>query len=135
MKTITLHRKKKIATAALVFLLLTCVPFYAQDTATIIKDYTLITTESNQKNDDLTANIWPVISMYDFNFKLETKNSIDKIEMTVLNEYGDKVLEKNFTPSQVQDTIYRFGGNLDSGQYVIKFVQNDKVHYQAFVRR
>ncbi|WP_136483080.1 hypothetical protein [Cognatitamlana onchidii] len=135
MKTTTLHRKKRIVWAALVFVLLNCFPFYAQNAAGIAIDDTLVLTEPNKKADSLTAQVWPVISMYDFNFKLETTNTIHEIEMTVLDEYGEKVMGETYTPGQVHDTIYRFGGNLDSGQYVIKFVQNDKVHYQTLVRR
>ena len=135
MKKINTNTGKNILMLMLVCFLLVNTRFFGQDQSNLQNDGGILKSQTNEKADKLNPKIWPIISMYDFNLKVEASNTIDKIEMTVLDEYGAEVYDVYFIPSQKHDTIYKFGGNFDSGQYFVRLVQNDKVHYQSLVRR
>ena len=129
------NMSKRLLLVSLILFLVVNTRISGQDQSPAVNDVFVSEIETDGKEDNLTTNIWPIISMYDFNLSIETSNTTDKIEMIVSDEYGDKVFADYFMPGQIKDTIYKFGGNLDSGQYFVKVVQKDKVYYQSLVRR
>ncbi len=78
----------------------------------------------------LELKAWPNPTDNSFNIKLITKNSLDKVEIFVYDITSKLVHQNKFD----QDQEYRFGKDFDSGVYIIKIVQADKVKYIRLIK-